>query len=147
MSVKNDIFSPNAAPQCDSVFLNSVRAEINNFCTSTGQTITETNLNQLAIACAIMAAGSTFYTDGGAADAYVLSAVGLKSVPNAYFNGMQVRFFPAFTNTGASTVNVSGLGVKNIKARDGSSTPGAADITAGRECWLTYNGTNFVIAI
>lgn len=147
MAIKNSIFVPNAAPSCDSVFLNSIRSEINNLITNTGQTITDANLNQLGIAAAIMSAGSTFYTDSGIADAYVLSGVGFKSVPNLYFTGMQVRFFPGASNTGACTVNVNDMGVKNIKARDGTSTPAALAITAGRESWLTFNGTNFVIAI
>lgn len=146
MSVKNSVFIDNSAPQCDAAFLNSVRAEINNLISNVGEVTDATNLNQLGIAAAIMAAGSDFYTDTGAADAYVLSAVGSKSVPIAYFVGMRVRFIITNTNTGASTVNVAGLGVKNIKSYDGSSTPAAGDFVVNHELQLTYNGTNFVVA-
>lgn len=148
MSVKNDTFIPNQAPQCDSVFLNSVRLEINNLIINTGQTLDVNNLNQLGEAVAVMAAGGDFYTDGGTANHYILTGVGFKSTPPALFNGMRVRFFPASSNTGACDVVVSSIATTvNIKARNGSSTPAANDITAGRESWLTFNGTNFVIAL
>lgn len=147
MSVKDLDFIPNQAPQCDSEFLNSVRSEINNIVTNTGQTFSVSNLNQLGIGIAVMAAGGDFYLDTGSANHYILGAVGLKSLPIAYFVGMRIRFFPAFNNTGACDVNVNGLGVKNIKARNGISTPASADITAGRECYATYDGTNFVITL
>lgn len=147
MSIKDDDFVPNAAPQCDSIFLNSVRLETNNLVINTGQTLNVDDLNQLGQAVAVMSAGGDFYTDGGSANHYVLSGVGFKSVPPAYFIGMRVRFFPAFNNTGACDVNVNGLGVINIKARNGSSTPASADITAGRESYMTFNGTNFVITL
>ncbi len=146
MGIKNSVFIDNSTPQCDAAFLNSVRSEINNIITNTGQTAATSNLNQLGIASANYAAGGDFYTDSGVLNAYVLSAVGLKSTPQAYFNGMRVRFIVGATNTGASTVNVAGLGVKNIKSYDGTSNPSSGDLVAGHEVQLTYNGTNFVVA-
>jgi hypothetical protein len=47
------------------------------------------------------------------------------------------------TNTGALTVNVSGLGVKSIKTMAGAD-PTAGDIVAGYPMLLMYDGTNFV---
>ena len=58
-----------------------------------------------------------FYADSGAADAYVLTSTSYPAP--AFTTGLTATFIPAFTNTGASTVNVDGLGVKNIKAIDG----------------------------
>lgn len=146
MGIKNSVFVDNSTPQCDAAFLNSVRSEINNTIANTGQTAVTSNFNQLSIAGAIYGGGGDFYTDSGAADAYVLSVIGSKSAPDAYFVGMRVRFIVGNTNTGASTVNVAGLGVKNIKARDTSSDPSAGDLTTGRIIDLTYDGTNFVVS-
>lgn len=145
MGIKNSVFVDNSTPQCDAEFLNSVRSEINNIITNTGQTPTTGNLGQLEIAASIYSAGGDFYTDSGAADAYVLSAVGSKLAPDAYFTGMKVRFIVANTNTGASTVNVDGLGVKNIKGRDGVSDPSAGDFVTGQAVSMFYDGTNFVV--
>lgn len=58
----------------------------------------------------------TFYVgvDSGVADAYVLSAYGVQVEPNAYANGMVIGFLPLNTNTGASTVNINSLGLRNL---------------------------------
>ena len=84
-------------------------ADLDNAVTSSGQTPSTGNLNQLGIAMAINAAGADFYSDSGAADAYVLTAIGTLRSPHAYFDGMRVRFRPDNANTGASTVNVATL--------------------------------------
>lgn len=146
MGVKNLTFVDNSAPQCDAEYLNSVRAEVNGIITNTGQTPTTAILTQLETAVSTYATGGDFYTDSGAADAYVLSAIGSKLAPDAYFNGMTVRFLPGNVNTGASTINVATLGSKNIKLADGSTNPSAGDIPASSEVQLTYDGTNFRIS-
>jgi hypothetical protein len=62
--------------------------------------------------------------DTGAADAYVLSApAGVETMPTAYAGGMLIMFIPQNTNTGASTVQVGALGVKNLVLPDGSPIP------------------------
>lgn len=145
MGIKDLTFADNSAPQCDAEYLNSVRAEINGIITDTGQTPTTGTLTQLETAVSIYAAGGDFYTDSGAADAYVLSTIGSKKAPDAYFNGMTVRFLPGNVNTGASTVNVAALGSKDIKKSDGTTTPSAGDLAASIEVQLTYDGVNFRI--
>ena len=145
MGVKNLTFVDDSAPQCDAEYLNSVRAELNSIITNTGQTPTTATLTQLETAVSIHAAGGDFYTDSGAADAYVLSTVGSKLAPDDYFNGMKVRFLPGNANTGASTVNVATLGSINIKLADGSTDPAAGDIGT-TEIQLTYDGTVFRIS-
>jgi hypothetical protein len=124
---------------------NQIPDELENAITNTGQTLTSGTLTQISKAMSIYAAGGSFYTDSGAANAYVLSVVGSKQPPHAYFNGMEVKFLPGNANTGASTVNVATLGVKNIKLADGSTDPSAGDIPASTEITLTYDGTNFRI--
>ncbi len=88
---------------------------------STGIVLSGGNLFQLAESMAVYAASGTFYTDSGAANAYVLSPIGTLQQPVALINGMEIRFVAANANTGASTVKVGGLAVKNIKSEDGST--------------------------
>lgn len=54
----------------------------------------------------------SFFTDSGTANSYVLTSTGVS--PSAYYDGMRVLFRPANDNNGASSVNVSGLGIKTI---------------------------------
>lgn len=58
----------------------------------------------------------------------------------SYFTGQQYSFLAAFSNTGAATVNISGLGSINIT--EGGSSVGANDIPAGAVIVLVYDGTN-----
>ncbi len=147
MGVKNLSFIDNNPPQCDAEFLNSAKGEINNVITSTGESITTSDLNQLGSALTEYASGADFYTDSGAADAYVLTVVGSKRASTQYFNGMSIRFLPGNTNTGASTVNVSTLGSINIKLSDGSTDPAAGDLVADKEVQLSYDGANFRLVL
>jgi hypothetical protein len=114
-----------------------------NAITTSGQTLDSGNTNQLAIAAAQYAAVSTFYTESGAVNAYVLSSVGSFKAPHEYTNGMLIRFRAGNANTGASTVNVATLGVKNIKKADGSTDPAAGDIPTDKDTWARYDGTSF----
>lgn len=147
MGVKNLAFVDNSAPPCDAAYLNSVKSEINNTITSTGASLSDANLSQLAAALAAYAAGADYYTESGVADAYVVSPVGSKSAPIAYFVGMRVRFMAGNTSTGASTINVNSLGVESIKQANGTDPITAGDIPAGVEVTLVYDGTNFRITL
>ena len=117
---------------------NQVPDELENSIEDTGQTLSGADLTQVSKAMSIYAAGGAFYTDSGAADAYVLGVVGAKKAPVAYFDGMEISFRAGNANTGASTVNVAGLGVKNIKS--GGATPVAGLITTGINK-ATYNNS------
>ena len=58
---------------------------------------------------------SDYYTDSGTADALVLTPLaGFRVPPGGYSDGMRVRFRKNATNKGAMTIDVGGLGVKNI---------------------------------
>lgn len=59
----------------------------------------------------------------------------------AYAAGNTFRFTSAGTNTGATTLNINGLGGKTIN-KDGSALV-AGDITSGRTYELIYDGSNF----
>lgn len=99
---------------------NEVPSEIQNVIEGLGITLSSGDLNQLGKAIAGYVGNGTFYTDSGAADAYVLTTIGLKQSLTAYTDGAIFEFIAGNPNTGASTVNVAGLGVKNIKLRDGT---------------------------
>lgn len=122
---------------------NQVPSEIQNVIEGLGQTLSSGDLNQLGKAIAGYVANGTFFVESGAADAYVLSIVGSKQGPTAYTLGMKIRFTPVNSNTGASTVNVNGLGVKNIKGLNGGVLP-PDYIVAGEEVEAVYDGTEFL---
>lgn len=76
---------------------------------------------------------------GGVADAYTLT---LNEAYSAYFDGMWFACQIPSSNTGASTIDVNGIGAQAIKARDGSDlTSGTLD--AGGIYEFRYDGTNF----
>lgn len=79
-------------------------------------------------------------TDTGLANAYVI-ALPFGS-PTAYQNGMTVAFFPAHSNTAASTIAVSGLSAVPIKEPDGTPTV-TGDINANVLLTLIYVSPNF----
>lgn len=102
---------------------------------------------QVAKALAVHVAGLDFYSDTGAADAYVFSPIGattaLNTSPPAYFDGLRVRVFPANNNTGACVAKIAGLDDKNIKFGAGAgSNPAAASIMAGIPLELVFDGVN-----
>lgn len=99
-----------------------------------------------AAAYAAQAALSTNYyagTSGGSANAQTLTP----TIPLvAYVAGIRYSFEAGFTNTGAATINISGLGAKALRDQSGAALS-AGEITAGRTYNIVYssNGT-FVIA-
>lgn len=89
-------------------------------------------------------AGSWVGTFGGTADA--LTATSPIAAFTAYAAGMTVvGMTGAGANTGAMTINVDGLGVKNILKRGGAAMT-AADVAATSLLMLVYNGTSFYVA-
>lgn len=124
-------------------------AEIDNLISTSGQTPSTTNLEQISIGSARYSSAGQFYTDGGTANAYVLSPVSpFKSPVSAtagegYFNGMIICFRAGNANTGASTVNVNGAGVKNLLKQDGTALS-AGDISSDSDVKFRYNGTSFL---
>ncbi len=79
---------------------------------------------------------STFGTDVGVANAY---AVNLNPALTSYANGQQVVFDAANSSTGASTLNVNGLGPKQILV-NGQATI-ANSIQAGQRYIVSYSST------
>lgn len=142
-SIKNWI--DNSPPQCAAADLNGFKLENNNLIESVGLSLNAANHFQTGVAVAAYSANGDFYVDNGTANTYVLAVqtFGLSPyiAPAAYFNGMRSRFFAGNGNTGASTVDVAGLGVKNIVDRAGNPLAGG-EIEVGSVVQVTYDQTN-----
>lgn len=125
---------------------NSMCDEMENFVTDAGltldagsETTADPNPTQLSQALYMAARDGDAFTDSGAADAYVLTKIRGKS-ETAYRNGARFRFVPANTNTGASTVNIQGIGSKNIRFSDNSALIAGA-IKSGYPCEIYYDSS------
>lgn len=119
---------------------NDIPSEIQNVIEATEQTLSGADLNQLGKGIAQYAGNGDFYTDSGAADIYVLSVTDSKQAPQAYKDGMRCRWRPDNVNTGASTVNVAGLGVKNIFFNGAAVTAGL--LPAVKSVMIEYDLAN-----
>lgn len=78
---------------------------------------------------------------GGVANTYTLTPVVARE---SYVIGDQFRTRFSVTNTGATTVNVSGLGTKTCVTVTGAALP-AGYIRTDADTVLSYDGTNFVV--
>ena len=119
---------------------NQVPSEIQNVIEDTGQVLSGGDLSQLGKGIANYSANGYFYTDSGAADAHVLSVIGIKQAPTAYADGFTAVFRAGNDNTGATTVNVETLGVKNI-FYDGAALVGG-EIVSGDLISIVYDNAN-----
>lgn len=122
---------------------NNIVGAPKNLIENSGQTIDSSN-TQLSKAVANYVASGSFYTDSGIADAYVLNTTGSFQAPTQYVDGMEIRFRTSNTNTGASTINVNGLGVKNIKNSDGTTDILAGFISNNRDISLRFYNDCFI---
>ncbi len=124
---------------------NIVRAS-KNAIEDSGQTIDATN-TQLSEAIANYTGSANFYTDSGVADAYVLSTTGSFQAPTALVDGLEVRFRTSNANTGASTINVAGLGLKDVKRADGITDVAPGELPNDQDIKLRYDSTNLVFIL
>jgi len=120
---------------------NNIVGASKNLIENSGQTIDSSN-TQLSKAVANYVASGSFYTDSGIANAYVLNTTGSFQAPTELVKGLEIRFRTANPNSGASTVNVAGLGAVNIKLGDGTSDIPSGFITSGSDVRLRYDALN-----
>lgn len=80
-----------------------------------------------------------YILDGGSANTYTATLI---PAITAYVAGQRVSLKIANSNTGASTLNISGVGAQAIKMVDGSDLLGG-ELYAGMIADLRYDGTNF----
>lgn len=84
-------------------------------------------------------------TSGGSANAHTLTYT---QGPTAYVQGDMYSFVAGFTNTGPTTLNVSGLGAKSILRAAGALGQVAlagSEIVLGSITMVAYDGTDFQI--
>jgi len=115
-----DIVTKNTGDSLSADEFNDIPGELENSITDTGQTLTAADLFQLSKAMSVYAAGGSFFTDSGIADAYVLSTIGSKKSPPVYFDGQEISFVVGNANTAASTVNVGAAGLKDLRTSAGT---------------------------
>jgi len=89
----------------------------------------------------IQDSSGVFFVTTGSADAYVLTPA---PAITAYVAGMKFLIKVSFTNTGASTINISGLGAKNIFT-DNSTALVANDLVTNDIHVIVYDGTQFQV--
>ena len=87
---------------------------------------------------------STYLTDTGAADAYACSTSSPLTL--GYTPGLRIAIMAASANTGASTLNVNGLGAVSIKKYVNQDLV-LGDILANQIVEFVYDGTNFQITM
>lgn len=119
---------------------NQVPTELQNVIEALGQSLTNTDLNQLGKAIAGYVGSGDEYTDGGSANSIVLSSItGLQSPPE-YTQRLKVNFSKSGTNTGGVNINVAGIGVLPVLDQFGAAlVPG--DMVTGTDYQLRYNPT------
>jgi hypothetical protein len=89
-----------------------------------------------------IADGSAWYkADTGAADAYVVT---LSPAVSSNVVGRKTSFKAANANTGASTLNINGIGAEAIKRQNGSALSGN-DILASSIYTVVWDGTNYIL--
>lgn len=102
-----------------------------NGCGGGGSSATASNISD-AISC----------TDVGGDDTYVCDP----TTPVTSLTNLVIAMKVSTSNTGAATVNVSGLGVKDIKVAGASiADPATNDIRANSIVLLKYDGTQFLV--
>lgn len=89
---------------------------------------------------------ANIFTITGSSNAYIATTnssyalVGIKFLQN----GLRINIIANHTNTGASTINLDTLGVKDIKQIDGTALASGM-MVANKEYTLLYNGTYFYL--
>ncbi len=95
----------------------------------------------VALTIAAHQSGAPLYCNStNGTTAYTCSLASAKALA-AYTPGMFVILTADTTNTGAASLNIDSLGVKNIRQSDGSTAPAAGMITTGRPVTIFYDGS------
>ncbi|MBI3096334.1 MAG: hypothetical protein HYY97_15810 [Rhodocyclales bacterium] len=94
-------------------------------------------------ATSLQTQSATAFTTAGTAPAFTLTP---SPAPTAYTSNLRFRVkFNAAGTTGSNTLNISGLGVKNLKQFDSAGAKVAAVVAANQLADVEYDGTDLVI--
>ncbi len=122
---------------------NEIPSELQNIIEDLGLVLSSGDLNQLGKAIVDYASAGTFYSETGVADAYVATIIGAKQglhALSAVTDGAIVRFRPGNVNTGASTLNVNSLGVKDV-VRENGDVLSVGDLDTTRDTAVRWDQT------
>lgn len=123
---------------------NEFKNETQNTILSSGQPLSGVS-TQLQQALSRYAASGSYYQDTGGVNTVVLSLFGSFQALTAYTEGAYFMWIANTTNTGATTINVSGLGAVGLKKNQWTTDLSAGDHTAGRLYAGVYDtSTGFV---
>jgi hypothetical protein len=100
--------------------------------------IAPSNSDLQQLARAVQSGKINYALDSGPTNALVAN---LNPAVLAYTDALAVWVIPQFSNTGAATLNLNGLGARNIVRRGGAPLS-AGDMPAGFKSLLTYNVIN-----
>ena len=117
----------------------NTQREIVNAITKAGLTPTDTDLGQLWKAMQVAPWITDYAQDMGEADALVAA---LDPIPDQLYVGMTARIKVAHNNTGATTLDLNGLGTHAVKRGDGADLS-ADDLKAGYIIELVFDGTQW----
>ena len=98
----------------------------------------DTDTDMLGKSLTVYANASQYYADTGAADAYEIDRVGNLQPLEQLLDGTIVYFKAANTNTGASTLDVDGIGVKDLVSNNGAALVGG-EIETDQYVTARYN--------
>jgi hypothetical protein len=84
-------------------------------------------------------------TAAGAANAYTLTNAPVMTAATAYRTGATFTFKANHTNSGNATLNVDGLGAKELRKLGGASQVAAGEIISGQMVTVVYDGTYFQV--
>jgi hypothetical protein len=122
---------------------NQIPSELQTIITASGQTLDGNFTNQASRAIIDLGMNAGFYTDSGTANNVILSNSNNPS-PTSLRDGIQVFFKSAATNTGSTTLNLSGLGAKSLVKEDGTKLlQGDLIINKNYECLYDASSDNF----
>lgn len=126
--------APNASTTVKGIVEEATQAELRAR-TAAGGTGAELYVNPTTLPNVLIA---DYIVDTGSANAY---AIAPSPAVVAYVTGQRFTFKAVNANTGASTVNVNGLGTKNIFFKGAALTGG--EIAASQMVEVEYDGTQF----
>ncbi len=125
---------------------NSIQDELENLAESDGFTLDpeigpDTDLEMMAKSFADYAVTSWSFIDSGSVNAYAVNNPGGFKKIAQYYNRMVVVFKATNTNTGASTINVQSIGIKDFTLNGGDDLYAGA-VIEDKIIIATYNSSN-----
>ena len=135
-----NIVSKQTGAQLEAEEFNQIPDELENLIGSAGIVPSEVNLTQVSEAVAQVVADGRFFSTTGTADAIILSNIQPRKAVKKLTNGLNGMFKAIYDNTAEVTLNLCGLGSKNVYKDSASLIAG--DIKEGVYYNFIYDELN-----